>query len=38
MFDRPRNTLVYLSYSSKLVDGSPMNSVAAVPVMPWAAQ
>ena len=36
MYDRPRNTLVYLSYSTKLVDGSPMNSVAAVPVMPWA--
>jgi CreA protein len=35
MFDRPRNTLVYLSYSTKLVEGSPMNSVAAVPVMPW---
>lgn len=35
MYDRPRNTLVYLSYSTKLVDGSPMNSVAAVPVMPW---
>ena len=36
MYDRPRNTLVYLSYSTKLVDDSPMNSVAAVPVMPWA--
>lgn len=35
MYDRPRHTLVYLSYSTKLVEGSPMNSVAAVPVMPW---
>jgi CreA protein len=35
MFDRKRNTLVYLSYSTKMVDGSPMNAVSSVPVMPW---
>ncbi|RRD59022.1 hypothetical protein EII20_00760 [Comamonadaceae bacterium OH2545_COT-014] len=34
MVDAPRNTLVYLSYSDKLVDGSPQNSVTAVPVDP----
>ncbi|MDO5087811.1 MAG: CreA family protein [Comamonadaceae bacterium] len=34
MVDAPRNTLVYLSYSDKLVDGSPQNSVTAVPVGP----
>ena len=32
MVDAPRNTLVYLTYSEKLVDGSPQNSVTAVPV------
>ena len=32
MVDAPRNTLVYLTYSDKLVDGSPQNSVTAVPV------
>ena len=34
--DRPRNTLVYLVYSDKLIEGSPKNSVTAVPIMPWA--
>lgn len=34
MVDRRRNTLVYLSYSDKLIDGSPKNSVSAVPVDP----
>lgn len=32
MVDAPRNTLVYLTYSDKLLDGSPKNSVTAVPV------
>lgn len=30
--DPRRNTLVYLTYSDKLIDGSPANSVTAVPV------
>jgi CreA protein len=30
--DPKRNTLVYLTYSDKIVDGSPKNSVTAVPV------
>ncbi len=34
-FDKPNNTLVYLSYSDKLVDGSPKNSISTVPIMPW---
>ncbi|MEE8057078.1 MAG: CreA family protein [Pseudomonadales bacterium] len=33
-YDAKRNTLVYLSYSNKLIDGSPKNSVSAVPVRP----
>ncbi|MFZ6799550.1 CreA family protein [Undibacterium sp. Di24W] len=32
MVDVERNTLIYLTYSDKLIDGSPQNSVAAVPV------
>lgn len=32
MVDAKRNALVYLVYSDKLVDGSPKNSVTAVPV------
>ena len=32
MVDPERNALVYLSYSDKLIDGSPQNSVSAVPV------
>ncbi len=35
MYDKKRATLVYLVYSTKLIDGSPMNSVSTVPVMPW---
>ena len=34
-YDRPNNTLVYLSYSDKLVDGSPKNAISTVPIMPW---
>jgi CreA protein len=30
--DPKRNTLVYLTYSDRLIDGSPMNSITAVPI------
>lgn len=36
--DLERNTLVYLVYSDRLVDGSPQNAVTAIPIMPWAGQ
>ncbi|CAN5535082.1 CreA family protein [soil metagenome] len=32
MIDPKRNTLVYLTYSDRLVEGSPQNSITAVPV------
>ena len=32
MVDSTRNTLVYLTYTDKLINGSPKNSVSAVPV------
>ncbi|EOH4015902.1 protein CreA [Salmonella enterica] len=33
-YDEKRNTLAYLAYSDKVVDGSPKNAISAVPVMP----
>ena len=32
MVDNKRNTLVYLTYSDRVIEGSPQNSVTAVPV------
>jgi CreA protein len=32
MVDSRRNALVYLTYSERLIDGSPQNSVSVVPV------
>ena len=32
MVDAPRNTLIYLTYSDRLIEGSPKNSVTAVAV------
>lgn len=32
MVDRSRNTLVYLTYSDRVIEGSPQNAVTAVPV------
>ncbi len=33
--DPKRNVLVYMSYTDKLIDGSPQNSTSTVPIMPW---
>ena len=32
MVDKMRNTLVYMTYSDRVIEGSPQNSVTAVPV------
>jgi CreA protein len=32
MVDTKRNTLVYLTYSERVIEGSPQNSLTAVPV------
>ena len=32
MVDKARNTLVYLTYSDRVIEGSPQNSVTAVPI------
>jgi len=34
-WDEKRNTLIYLIYSDKLIEGSPKNSISTVPIMPW---
>ncbi len=34
-YDRKRNTLVYLSYSDRLIEGSPQNSISSVPILAW---
>ncbi len=36
--DAKRNILVYMTYSDKLIDGSPKNSTSTVPVQPWGSQ
>lgn len=34
-YDAKRNALIYLTYSDRLVDGSPKNALSAVPIIPW---
>ncbi|CAK0767247.1 Protein CreA [Azospirillaceae bacterium] len=38
MIDKKRNTLIYLVYSTKLINGSPFNSISTVPIMPWSSK
>ena len=33
--DTKRNILVYMTYSDKLIEGSPKNSTSSVPIQPW---
>ena len=35
MYDKKRNTLVYLVWSDKIIDGSPKNSLSVVVIAPW---
>ncbi|MCM2321333.1 MAG: CreA family protein [Pseudomonas sp.] len=34
-FDQKRNTLVYMVYSDRIIEGSPQNSVTAIPILAW---
>ena len=34
-YDKKRNCLVYLTYSNKIIEGSPKNSISAIPILPW---
>ena len=36
-FDEQRNALVYLTYSDRVIEGSPQNSVSAVVIRDWPA-
>jgi len=33
--DKKRNVLVYVSYSDRLIEGSPQNSISTVPIEGW---
>lgn len=35
-YDAPRHALVYLTYSDRIIDGSPKNSITVVPIRTWA--
>ncbi len=34
-FDKKRNTLIYLVYSDRLINGSPKNSISTIPITTW---
>ena len=34
-FDPKRQVLVYLTYSDRIIEGSPKNSISVVPLQPW---
>ncbi len=36
--DETRNTLVYLVYSDKIIDGSPKNALSTVPIRSWSGE
>jgi CreA protein len=36
-YDRARNVLVYVSYSDRIIEGSPKNAISSVPIMGWVA-
>jgi CreA protein len=36
-YDRGRNVLVYVSYSDRVIEGSPKNAISSVPIMGWIA-
>ncbi len=35
-YDPKRAVLVYLTFSDRVIEGSPKNSISVVPVQPWA--
>ena len=34
-YDKKHNTLIYLVYSDRVIEGSPKNSISALPIMSW---
>jgi CreA protein len=37
-FDQTRKVFIYLVYSDRVIEGSPKNSISAVPAMVWAGE
>lgn len=37
-YDAPRHALVYLTYSDRIIEGSPKNSITVVAIQPWVTQ
>ncbi len=34
-YDARRHVLIYLTYSDRVIEGSPKNSISVVPIQPW---
>ncbi len=34
-FDKKRQTYIYLAYSDRVIEGSPQNAIATVPIQSW---
>lgn len=34
-YDKKRNVLIYLTYSDKLIEGSPKNSISTIIILDW---
>ncbi len=34
-YDKKRNALVYLTYSNRIIQGSPKNSISTIPIIIW---
>lgn len=34
-YDKKRNCLIYLTYSNRIIEGSPKNSISAIPILEW---
>ena len=34
-YDPKRRALVYLTYTDRVIEGSPQNAVTAIPILPW---
>ena len=34
-YDAPRNVLVYLNYSDRIIEGAPDNAISVVVIRPW---
>jgi CreA protein len=35
MYDPKRNTLIYLVWSDKVIEGSPRNGISVIAIAPW---